>query len=148
VPPGFHFQTNFSGYAVILYEDENKGEYQLVFPFKDSGYRVKSKVERYTGEYEFYGGPCTEKYILIFSKNSIEEIDELYVQPGKQKEPAVNELNPKQKKLPGDLAGKVQKRCKELKIDFIGTKAYVTTSGKDLSGIVWFRLELKNMERE
>jgi hypothetical protein len=158
VSPGFlfheddafrlHFQTNFSGYAVILYEDEEKGEYQLVFPFKDSGYRVKSKVERYTREYEFYGGPCIEKYILIFSKNSIKEIDELYRRQGKRKELAITELNPWQKKLLGDLAGRVQNKGKELKVEFIGTKTYVTTSGKNLNGIVWFRLELKNMGKK
>ncbi len=158
VAPGFlfhednsfriHFQTNFSGYAVILYEDEEKGEYQLVFPFKDSGCHVKPKVERYTREYEFYGGPCTEKYIFIFSKNSIKEIDELYRHSGKQKELSVTDLNHRQKRLMGDLARRGQNKGKELKVEFMGTKAYVTTSEKDLNGIVWFRLELKNMGKE
>ena len=78
----------------------------------------------------------------------IKEIDELYRQPGKQKEVADNELNPRQKKLPGDLAGRVQKKGKELNLEYIGTKAYVTTSGENLNGIVWFRLELKNMGKK
>ena len=72
-----HFQTNFNGYAVILYEDEKKGEHQLVFPFENSEYDVKPNVNRHTIEYEFYDGPCKDKYIFLLSKRPIVEIEKL-----------------------------------------------------------------------
>jgi len=46
------------------------------------------------------------------------------------------------------LARRVQNKGKELKVEVIGAKAYVTTAGEDLSGIAWLRLELKNMGKE
>jgi hypothetical protein len=140
-----HFQINFSGYAVILYEDEKKGEYQLVYPFGNSEYDVKQKVNRHTIEYEFYGGPCIEKYIFILSKRPIEEIEKLKCFLDKQKQETIFQSNPEQKKLLDGLLKRAQKQGKELEVSSMGTKAYVTTSEKDLRGMAFFRLYLKNM---
>jgi hypothetical protein len=140
-----HFQTNFNGYAVILYEDEKKGEHQLVFPFNSNGYAVKPNVNMQTIEYEFYGGPCKEKYIFILSKRPIEEIEKLKHLLHKQNQETINQSNPEQKKLLDGLLKRAQKQGKKLKVESIGTKAYVTTSEKDLAGIAWFSLYLKNM---
>lgn len=140
-----HFQTNFNGYAVILYEDEKKGEHQLVFPFNSDGYAVKPNVNMQTIEYEFYSGPCKEKYIFILSKKPIEEIEKLNHLLDKQNQTTINQSNPKQKKLLEGLLKRSKKQGKELKVASMGTKAYATTSEKDLSGIAWFSLYLKNM---
>jgi hypothetical protein len=40
---------------------------------------------------------------------------------------------------------RAKKQGKELNVELMGTKAYVTTSESDLNGIAWFRLYLKNM---
>lgn len=140
-----HFQTNFKRYAVILYEDEEKGEYQLVFPFESSSYDVRPKEVRYTNEYEFYGGPCKEKYIFILSKRPIKEIEKLHFLWDKQKQKVINQSNPGQNKLLDGLLKRAQKQDKELKVVSMGMKAYVTTSEKDLKGMAWFKLYLKNM---
>jgi hypothetical protein len=140
-----HFQTNFNGCAVILYEDEKKGECQPVFPFNSSGYDVKPNANRYTIEYEFYGGPCKEKYIFILTKRPIEEIKKLKHLLDKQNQTTINQSNSDQKKLLEGLLKRAKKQGKELKMELMGTKAFVTTTEKDLAGMVWFSLYLKNM---
>jgi len=143
-----HFRTNFKGYAVILYEDEEKGEYQLVFPFENTGYDVKPNVNRHTIEYEFYEGPCKDKYIFILSKRPIKEMEKLQHLWGKQKQETIYQSHIEQKRLLDGLLKRAQKQGKELKVELMGTKAYVTTSEKDLVGITWFRLYLKNMGKK
>ena len=143
-----HFQTNFKGYAVILHEDEEKGDSHLVFPFENTGYDVKPKEARYTNEYEFYGGPCQEKYMFILSQKPIKEMEQLQRLLEKQKQETINQSNPEQKKLLYNLLKRIQKQGKELKVESMGTKAYVKTSEKDLAGMAWFRLYLKNMGKK
>jgi hypothetical protein len=143
-----HFQTNFKGYAVILYEDEEKGDSHLVFPFENTGYDVKPKEARYTNEYEFYGGPCQEKYMFILSQKPIKEMEQLQRLLEKQKQETINQSNSEQKKLLYNLFKRIKKQGKELKVESMGTKAYVKTSEKDLAGMAWFRLYLKNMGKK
>jgi len=143
-----HFQTNFKGYAVILYEEEERGDYHLVFPFENTGYDVKPKEAGYTNEYEFYGGPCKEKYFFILSKNPIPGMEKLQRSWDNQKQETINQSNPEQNKLLYSLLKRIQKQGKELNVESMGTKAYVKTSEKDLAGMAWFRLYLKNMGKK
>jgi hypothetical protein len=121
-----HFQTNFDGYAVVLYEDE--GGSQLVFPVQGSGYRVKQKIDWHSYLCEFDENAGKENFIFILSEKPIEEMEQ-------------------QKNL-NDLIKRAQKEGIELNVGFIGTKAFVTISQKQLEGLAWFRLALKNLGKE
>ncbi|MCK4761254.1 MAG: hypothetical protein KAW12_03580 [Candidatus Aminicenantes bacterium] len=136
-----HFQTNFKGYAVILYED--KEENILVFPSKNNGCDVGAKTNNHTIQYEFYGAPCKERYIFILSKNPIKEMKQLQQllvrqKPGKSS-------NIEQKKLLRRLIRRVYKEGRELDVKFFGTKAVTSLPGKELSGITWFKIALRNL---
>lgn len=122
----FHLQTDFDGYAVILYED--RGGSQLVFPVDESGYQIKQKNDRNSLPCIFDDKAADESFIFILSKKPIEEM------AGRKR---LNMLNKR-----------AQKEGRQLKVEFIGTKAFVTTSEKELEGLTWFRLVLKNRGKE
>jgi len=118
-----HFQTNFKGYAVILYED--RGGYQVVFPVNGGGCNIKPKIDRYSLECEFDENAGEENFIFILSKKPIKELDR-----------------------PERLMNRAREQGNKLNVEFIGTKAFVTSSQKDLEGIAWFRLVLRNLGKK
>ncbi len=118
-----HFQTNFKGYAVILYED--RGGYLVVFPVNGGGCDIEPKIDRYSLECEFDENAGEENFIFILLKTPIKEMEQ-----------------------PQRLMSRAREKGKKLTVEFIGTKAFVTSSQKDLEGIAWFRLALRNMGKE
>jgi len=121
-----HFQTNFDGYAVILYED--RGGSVLIFPVDKSGYQIKQKTDRFSYQLEFDENAGNETIVFILSKNPI---------PGIEQGKPLDELDRRAKE-----------EGRQLNAGFIGTKAFVTTSEKELEGLTWFRLVLKNQGKE
>jgi hypothetical protein len=127
VPPDFtfhenesfwiHFQTNFDCCALILYEDKNGPV--PVFPIQSERVKIEAKTDRYSLECQLDGNAGNETFMFILSKKPFNEIKGLYQ--------------------------KVRKEGKELKVEFIGTKAFITTSEKELEGVIWFRFYLRNM---
>jgi len=117
-----HFQTNFDGYAVILYED--RGGSAPIFPVDESGYQIKQKSDRFSYPCEFDENAADENFIFILSKKPIKEMEH--------------------RKLLDALNKRAKEEGRLLKTGFIGTKAFVTTTEKELEGLTWFRLVLKN----
>ncbi len=118
-----HFQTNFKGYAVILYED--RGGYLVVFPVNGGGCDIEPKIDRYSLECEFDENAGDENFIFILSKTPIKEIEQ-----------------------PQRLMTRAREQGKKLNVEFIGTKAFVSSSQKNLEGIAWFRLALRNLGKK
>jgi hypothetical protein len=136
-----HFQTNFDGYAIILYED--KSEVIKVFPTTDRGYSVEAKTDRYSYTCEFDENPGIEKFIFILSKNPIKEMELLRRLKSTWNKNGT--FSSSQVELLNQLKGRVQKEGEKLKMQFIGIKAFVTMPKAQLDGLSWFRLSLKNL---
>jgi hypothetical protein len=118
-----HFQTNFKGYAVILYED--RGGYLVVFPVNGGGCGIEPKTDRYSHECQLDDNAGDENFIFILSEKPIKELER-----------------------PQQLMNRAREQGKKLNVNFIGTKAYVTLSQKDLEGIAWFRLAMRNLGKK
>ena len=93
-----------------------------VFPVPGGGRYIQPKIDRYSLECEFDENAGDENFIFILSKTPIKEMEQ-----------------------PQRLMSRARQQGKKLNVEFIGTKAYVTSSQKDLEGITWFKLALKNM---
>jgi hypothetical protein len=130
-----HFQTNFYGYAVILYQDKDGPT--PVFPTQKEGIKVEAKTDRYSHECQLDGNAGNETFMFILSKKSVKEMEQLQ---------RVSDTG--QKKLLNALNKRAKEKGRQLKVKFIGTKAFVTASQKELEGLTWFRLVLKNMGKE
>jgi hypothetical protein len=115
-----HFQTDFDGYAVILYRDKDGPV--PIFPAQKEGVKIEAKTDRYSHQCQFDENAGNETFMFILSKKPIREMKDLHL--------------------------KAQKEGKELNVEFIGTKAFVTTSQKQLENLAWFRLALKNLGKE
>ncbi len=114
----FHFQVNFEGYLVILYED--KGGPVAVFPATEGGCKIKPGTGGISPACKLDWSTGTDNYVFILSRN-----------------PMVGT---------GYIRDWQRGKGKKLKVDVTGRKALVTPSQKDLEGMAWFRIGLKHID--
>lgn len=136
-----HFQTNFKGYAVILYESKDKLE--LTFPSESIKYRVQPKSGYRSCYYRFGKKRSIETYLFILSKGPIKEMKR-FMKLSRDKWKGGKELNSQQRKQLVKLIKRVEKIGQKVDLKLMGTKVFVKTSFRDFSGIIYFKVSLEN----
>ena len=125
---------------MILHEAGN--QIDIVFPSESTGYKVESKTEYRSCQYEFYGQPGIETYLFILSDKPIDEMEQFRKLSGDWWK--CGELNPYQRKLLKTLSRRVKEEGQKIDLEIMGSKSFAKVPGKSFPGIIWFQVYLEN----
>ncbi len=137
----FHFQSNFEGHAIVLYE--NGDQIDLIFPIEDKKYRIESKKNYQSCQYQFDEMPGTETFLFILTKSPVKEMEK-FMHTSRVPWKCDAALTSEQE----DLLKKISQRAKlegqKIELKMLGTKGFAKAPEKSFSSFLWFQISQKH----